>query len=164
MRFYFSSLLTVIVSFICSANADINDSQYEANRRFILDTFHNSSVDNSTREENISELVAFYRRYPNDVPLTNADKEQFERFIREYDEYRKVLIDGVPPQGGVIGSIFGNFLGRVGFRYVGSLFNKKKEDEKRRGTNSTELPFRFQNINSNGSQLRTLNNEKHSKA
>ncbi|XP_017118532.1 protein Turandot X [Drosophila elegans] len=163
MRVYFSSLLTVIVSFICSANAEINGSQYEANRRLILVIFHNSSVNNPTREEHLSELVAFYRRYPNDVPVTNADKQQFERFIREYDKYRKVLIYGVPPQGGVIGSIFVNFLGRVGFRYVGSLFNKKKENEKRRGTNSTELPFRFQNINENGSQLRTLNKEKHSK-
>ncbi|XP_016983832.2 protein Turandot X [Drosophila rhopaloa] len=130
MRFYFSSLLAVIFGVICSESADINDPHYEADRRFILDIFHNPSVNNSTRERNIPELIAFYRRYPNDVHLSDVDKQQFERFIFEYNESRNVLIDGVPPQGGIIGSIFGNFLGRLGYKYFECLFNKKRDEIK----------------------------------
>jgi len=87
-------------------------------------------VNDSIKEKNIPQLIAFYQRYPTDVPLSDADRQQFERFIHDYREYRAVLVDGAPPQGGSFGNIFGHFLGRVGTRYISSLFNKKREERK----------------------------------
>ncbi|XP_037732067.1 protein Turandot X [Drosophila subpulchrella] len=140
MGFYFSILLVVMLSIVCSVSADIDCPNYDAQRNRILDIYHNPIVNDLTKERNIPDLISFYRRYPNAVSLSDSDKQQFDRFIHNYQEFRTVLIDGVPPQGGTIGSIFGNFLGRVGSRYVLSLFNQKQEGQANRGTNSTVLP------------------------
>ncbi|XP_016959639.1 protein Turandot X [Drosophila biarmipes] len=139
MGFYFSSLLAVILGTVCSASADTTDPCYEAQRRHILEVYHNPTVNDLTKERNIPDLISFYLRYPNAVPLSNEDRQQFERFIHNYREFRNVLVDGVPPQGGTIGSIFGNFMGRVGSRYIMSLFNKKQEGQGSPVSNSTVL-------------------------
>ncbi|XP_017008105.2 protein Turandot X [Drosophila takahashii] len=146
MGFYFSSLLTALLSIVCSASAEINDPLYESQRQFILQVFHNPNVNTLTKEKYIPDLISFYLRYPNDVPLSDVERQQFDRFIQSYNYYRNVLIDGVHPQGGAIGSIFGNFLGRLGSRYVTALFNKKKEGQENRDTNSTTLPRSIQNF------------------
>ncbi|XP_017048872.1 protein Turandot X [Drosophila ficusphila] len=147
MRFYFISILTLFIGYFCSASADINDPNYDADRNSILDIFHNPAVNNSTKERNIPELINFYRRYPNAVHLTDVEKQQFEGFIREYQGSRNVLIDGVPAQGGSIGYAFGHFLGKLGTGYFRSLFNKKKEDESKRASTSTVKPPRVLIIN-----------------
>jgi len=140
MVLYFSSLLAVILSIVCSVSGDIDCPNYDAQRNHILDVYHNPIVNDLTKERNIPDLISFYLRYPNAVSLSDSDKQQFDRFIHNYREFRTVLIDGVPPQGGTIGSIFGNFLGRVGSRYISSLFNQKQEGQAIHGTNSTASP------------------------
>ncbi|XP_039492976.1 protein Turandot X [Drosophila santomea] len=148
MQFYISSLLIcVLLGIVRFASACTYSSSYEAHRNNLLNIFHNPFVNDSIKERNIPELIAFYHRYPTDVPLSDADRQQFERFIHDYREYRRVLIDGVPPQGGTFGNVFGHFLGRVGSRYISSLFNKKREEGlSTHAKNSTTPPSRIQNI------------------
>ncbi|XP_016939901.3 protein Turandot X [Drosophila suzukii] len=140
MVLYFSSLLAAILSVVCSVSADIDCPNYDAQRNHILEIYHNPIVNDLTKERNIPDLISFYLRNPNAVSLSDSEKQQFDRFIHNYREFRTVLIDGVPPQGGTIGSMFGNFLGRVGSRYILSLFNQKQEGQAIHGTNSTVSP------------------------
>ncbi|EDV48323.1 protein Turandot X [Drosophila erecta] len=146
MGFYISSLLIcVFLGIVRFASAGTYSSSYEAHRNYLLNIFHNPFVNDSIKERNIPELIAFYHRYPTEVPLSDEDRQQFERFIHDYREYRRVLIDGVPPQGGSFGNIFGHFLGRVGTRYILSLFNKQREEGlSNQATNSTIPPLRIQ--------------------
>ncbi|XP_043655853.1 protein Turandot X [Drosophila teissieri] len=148
MWFYISSLLIcVLLGIVRFASAGTYSSSYEAHRNSLLNIFHNPFVNDSIKERNIPELIAFYHRYPTDVPLSDADRQQFERFIHDYRDYRRVLIDGVPPQGGTFGNVFGHFLGRVGTRYISSLFNKKREEgQSTHAKNSTTPPSRIQDI------------------
>ncbi|XP_017074741.2 protein Turandot X [Drosophila eugracilis] len=144
MGFYSINFLVAVLSIFCLAFADLNDSQYESQRNLILDIYHNPSVNNAAKERHIPQLIAFYRRYPNEVPLSNLDKQEFEKFIHDYEEPRSTTIDGVGPQGGSVGYVFGNFIARIGARYFTSIFNKKeKESEGKRGANSTTTPPRI---------------------
>lgn len=125
-----SLLICGFLGIVPFATANTNSSSYEEHRNYLLNIFHNPFVNDSIKEKNIPQLIAFYQRYPTDVPLSDADRQQFERFIHDYREYRAVLVDGAPPQGGAFGNIFGHFLGRVGTQYISSLFNKKREERK----------------------------------
>lgn len=127
MRAYFGCLVTLLLYVLFS----VGDPQYDADRNRILDIFHSPNVTRFTWERNMPELIAFYRRYPNAVNQTQAEKLQFEQFISEYNRGPTQLVDGVPAQGGALTTLIGVFTGKLGFQYISSLFNQTKDDEKK---------------------------------
>ncbi|XP_041630333.1 protein Turandot X [Drosophila kikkawai] len=127
MRVYFGCFVTLILYVLFS----LGDPQYEADRNRILETFYGSNGTRVSWERNIQQLIDFYRRYPNAVPQSQADKQEFEQFIAEYNNTPTQLIDGVPRQGGVVSTVVAFLAGKLGFRYIYSLFTQKKNDEKK---------------------------------
>ncbi|KAH8383932.1 hypothetical protein KR009_011318, partial [Drosophila setifemur] len=137
MRFYIiSCLLSFIFYFECLVSADVRNDRYFTDMDRILDVYGRPGVPNTVRQRNIPQLIEFYRRYPNDMRLTANERREFEKLISDYEKSRSVLVDSVPAQGGLISQISANLIAR----YMYNWFNKKKEDEPRHGSTTTELP------------------------
>ncbi|XP_026850667.1 protein Turandot X [Drosophila persimilis] len=118
--FQLSCLLCLIVCLLCSVKAQ-KDDQYDTEKSRILEIYNNPAVDEFTKERNIPKLIEFYRRYPARIQLPDADKRQWDEFVARYTESQTKLVDGLPAQGGWVGSVLSSTVGNLIAKFIFSL-------------------------------------------
>ncbi|SPP87748.1 protein Turandot X [Drosophila guanche] len=116
--------LFLIVCLVCSANAQQHDARYEAEKIQILEIYNNPAVDAATRERNIPTLIDFYTHHSDRIQLPDEDRRQFDEFIGKYTESNSKLVDGVPAQGGWVGSLLSTTVGNLMAKLIFRLINQ----------------------------------------